>query len=398
MDLGIMKQLEGFGALFEGLLIESASRPQGCTKIQHMKTRTTLKSMIIALPALCLLACTPDKDSSKGLAPTLDNSHTAALVESAAQAPSVNPLNNANAPADYYKPERASQDKPVATGTMSKAVIKSETRGNDRQNFEQFMSEALCQDTLKTRLKKSSIGGVKWTPLNQWSRMLTASFDGAVTFVSPTTLPGMWVRVTFYLNREAKIEMITQRFSTTYEFDSVPQDPRRLDCSKMRKTSKRSPMQRLDDKKNFTDHTLVEQMKKNKSGVLYLWSPNMSFSYSTGYGVDRNGIGLIKKAVQQLGGEVALDIAMDPAAKQSQLDRILANPKVNQQLNASMLRPAHSLEVMMRGMDHHYPSIIVYSNGRIGKGMLPGVATADGYAKFIKKQIAEIQADLAEGK
>jgi hypothetical protein len=363
-----------------------------------MKTKPTFKSILIALPALCLIACTGDKDKSKVLSENLDGAQVAALVESAAQPPAVNPLNNANAPAEFFKPERASQEKPVAAGTISKAVMKSETRGNDRQSFDQFMSEALCQETLKTRLKKSSIGGAKWTPLNQWSRMLTASFDGAVAFVSPTTLPGMWVRVTFFLNREAKIEMITQRFSTTYSFDSLPQDRRRLDCSKMRKTTKHSPLEQFDDKKYFTDHTLVEQMKKNKAGVLYLWSPNMSFSYSTGFGVDRNGIGMIKKAVQQFGGEVALDIAMDPAAKQSQIDRIMANSKVSQQLNASMLRPAHSLEVMMRGMDHHYPAIIVYANGRIGKGMLPGVATADGYAKFIKKQIAEIQADLAEGK
>ncbi len=265
-------------------------------------------------------------------------------------------------------------------------------------DFESRLAETLCKDTVKNRLT-GTVGGFKWKSLNQWRKRLAPSQDGSDIFVSPTNIVGIWLKVQFFANKEAAIEVQTPSMSALYEFTTLPNDRKQLDCSRLTKKLKPFKISSEEKAKRFTDRDLRQLIKTNKIGIVYLWSPKMGYSFSREKGVRFNGIDNIQEAASRLSdlGSVKVSYAVEPTSNDAKaLRRWLAQKRPGKPVSEDMLKPVHSIEVFNRSMNHHYPSILVYANGRIAEAMLPGVETVEGYEKFIREQIAKIKTDLSK--
>jgi hypothetical protein len=128
---------------------------------------------------------------------------------------------------------------------------------------------------------------------------------------------------------------------------------------------------KIEKKKNiFTDSDLSNLMKKNKKGMIYIWSPGMVYSmdyYST-----------FKFMASKL--DLPLTVLMDPYFDEAEGKKIAVNFKF-----PYMDRRVESVELLMRNIDTHYPETLVYSNGKLSDHRIVGVMTSD----ILEKEIAE---------
>jgi hypothetical protein len=233
----------------------------------------------------------------------------------------------------------------------------------------------------------------------EWTLLPRRGTDGSVRFLSPTTLPGLWTVVTRHLNGEPVVERVTARFTSTYTFAVDAKDPAADSCEVAKETQK--SVRVFDDSvmaNALTDHGILEMVRVNPHGVIYVWSPHMPFSYSSAQEESgANGLRNIHEAVERvaraLGEPVALDIGVDPTASASLIRSVVRGEP---HLDDGMARPVHALELFFRNMNHHYPAVLVYSNGLISRHIYPGVETPDKYAQVIVGQIEALRARRAE--
>jgi hypothetical protein len=107
----------------------------------------------------------------------------------------------------------------------------------------------------------------------------------------------------------------------------------------------------------YTDEMLKTALGKGGSGIVYAWSPQMPLSVW--------GFNEAKAMAKKLKMDFVpvLDPGADPAtATQLSKEKHLANS----------LHQITSVELMERGMNLHYPSILVFKNGKIVGSLIPG--------------------------
>ena len=119
----------------------------------------------------------------------------------------------------------------------------------------------------------------------------------------------------------------------------------------------------------FTDADLEKILNKNKNGVIYIWSPNMSLS--------QRGVHEIQKAAKKV--NLPVTYMMDPVADETFAKEFIKEQK----LPEPAMKRVNSRELAGYGATIHYPALIVYRNGKICKTVQRGYRDQEAYRKII---------------
>ena len=122
---------------------------------------------------------------------------------------------------------------------------------------------------------------------------------------------------------------------------------------------KPTPSLSSQDPKNFADQDLFKLLKNSPQGVIYVYSDRMHLSVSA------------KPVIEKIGKDLNIPVL------------ILVDPESPTIKGVKM----GSADLFNRGMTLHYPSLVVYSHGKISSPMLPGYKSESFYKKFIQEHL-----------
>ena len=224
--------------------------------------------------------------------------------------------------------------------------------------------------------------------------------DGSSVYISPTSLPGRWVRVRKFMNGELQFSVLTKNQIEIYNYSQS--------CSYTRDIQARAygkPL-RNDGLQLFDDDDMIEKLERTENyGVIYLWSPGMGYSYqravdqrnaimqSDDLGRAISGIANVTEAANNVGHKLGMKITVtvlaDPFSRKDKIQRAYRSNQHD--LTAPMLRRAAAFDILMRSMGQHFPSLMVYGNGKIYRNIQPGLGTAEQYRQFIESAVAVLK-------
>lgn len=129
-----------------------------------------------------------------------------------------------------------------------------------------------------------------------------------------------------------------------------------------------TPRQR-ESSLDFTDSKLEKLLKKSleqsTSGIIYTWSPNMNLSIT---GADE---------IRSLAKKHGLELTLLHDSRASSRDIKSYNFVDSMKMRSKVL--------MDKGMEIHFPSILIYRNGVLGKYSRPGYDTKESLEKGVLK-------------
>lgn len=205
-----------------------------------------------------------------------------------------------------------------------------------------------------------------WEQKRGWVRGVS-EYDGVESFRTPTREIGRWIEADFYPSGVVAAYRITplSHWKTTF----TPQGER--SCSVARKRMPQ-PLDQSRMRRNFSDADVKRLLERGRKGVILAWSPHMPLSVMA--------IAKAKAAADRLG--VKFTAVLDPKAQGTLADAFLRRDR----LDSRYLKRIESVELIMRGMHNHYPSLIVYGGGQIKAGLLPGYTGTGVYESFIRER------------
>ncbi len=127
--------------------------------------------------------------------------------------------------------------------------------------------------------------------------------------------------------------------------------------------------------KSFTDTNLEELLAKNGSGVIYVWSPGMSFSAK------------FLKAYRAWAKSKKMDFAIvvDPRAT---MREVLAAENT---YGFSWERVRmNSVDLYMRSTTIHFPTALVFKDGRIHRSEIVGVMSVHDFESEVQKRLSSL--------
>lgn len=178
----------------------------------------------------------------------------------------------------------------------------------------------------------------EWKASKEWIRHHIGGLKDQF-FASPTQIIGEWV-----LLRKVPSGVVVAKTSQQGRIEALIKT---AGCSKEVKTYPHS----MPDKKKKTDKELRDFITSHKTGVIYVWSPQM--------GLSEKGKGQITQASKKL--KLPLLILED-----SEVD---------------------SLEFKMRNVDQHYPAVLVFKDSKIVSGVKHGYEKSDRYQSDISRML-----------
>ncbi len=198
-----------------------------------------------------------------------------------------------------------------------------------------------CPEKVKSILKE-------WKATNDWQEEKQAGLKGSF-FASPTDKVGEWV-----LARRIPNGTVLSKARDDGRIEIVF-DEKKCD-SKTKTYTHKKPS-------GFTDTELESFVKKNKTGVIYVWSPRMSLS--------ENGIKEIQTAARSKKLPVLVLMDKDLPASERQ--------KLEKKLGKDVTRTVDSFELNMRHVQMHFPALLVFKDQKILPGVKYGYEKADRY-------------------
>lgn len=214
----------------------------------------------------------------------------------------------------------------------------------------------------------------------EWSLPSAREMDGSRRLHSPSQILGVWIEARVFMNGETLLRRITANYVETRTFD--------LESCKIKKTVQKarelfdSP---VASRTRFTDRDLRELVENNSRGVVYIWSPNMPYSFQRRLN-GKSGIEILRELGQKMGLKVT--VILDPSASAGYARQLVSQ---NSYMKPESLRSAQSLELSLRSMRTHFPALVVYANGRLSRHGYPGLGTEEEYAKYIRGELNELQ-------
>jgi len=205
----------------------------------------------------------------------------------------------------------------------------------------------------------------RWAPGGRWRREL-GSLDDQSVFRAPSPQIGTWIELHRSLTGEVKVLRISARDASEYSWNPLNCEPRYR-------------FQKLpyDDKalrEAFSDDYLRQQVHRHRAGLIYAWSPAMPLSL--------RAYRAIQKAARRL--HLVMIPVLDVQASPSEAAKVA---RLNE-LEPDALRRMESVELFMRGMSVHFPSVLVFRNGKIQGETIPGAHTEDVYLTMIRRELA----------
>jgi hypothetical protein len=204
-----------------------------------------------------------------------------------------------------------------------------------------------------------------WGATRDW--MITIGrADGMRIYRTPTDRTGSWAAVTLFPDRHVEASRVSWSTQLRVRFES-PDCQARVESTLVKHDAKLSA-------DAFTDEALEAAIAHTRRGVIYAWSPHMPLSVL--------GLGYIHEAAKKLHADVIT--VLDPMAQARAVRDLVSQGKVKREAT----RRIASLDLLMRGMNVHYPSILVVRDGKIASHMLPGLESEKLYEDFMRKQLA----------
>ncbi len=117
------------------------------------------------------------------------------------------------------------------------------------------------------------------------------------------------------------------------------------------------------ERAGFTDKNIAAFIRKNKTGVIYVWSPRMDLSVK--------GIQEIQKAAREKKLPVLVLMDKDVPAHEK--------VKLEKKLGSSVTTTVDSFELNMRHVQMHFPAVLVFKNQKIQPGVKYGYEKAHRY-------------------
>ena len=125
--------------------------------------------------------------------------------------------------------------------------------------------------------------------------------------------------------------------------------------------------------KSFTDEDLNYLMKVLPGGIVYVWSPHMPYSMK--------GIRIIQAVGDRL--RLPVFLLVDPHANRT----LALDAQRIFQLGDKDMRPVGSWTLIQRNITTQFPSVVVFKNGNLRGGTIPGVKSEEHYLKLIERQL-----------
>lgn len=127
-----------------------------------------------------------------------------------------------------------------------------------------------------------------------------------------------------------------------------------------------------NDLKGFRDENLKKLVSKNKSGMIYLWSPHMTISVQ-----ELSEIFLARKKIK-----TPFTILLDKNADMDLAKKMVSDLK----LPIDYLLTMNSRKLEKFGVTIHFPSLVIYKNGKLKK-RVPGYTGVPGIQDMIKEHL-----------
>jgi hypothetical protein len=220
---------------------------------------------------------------------------------------------------------------------------------------ERMLSGARCEPVIRARLAEwqADLGAALSDP---------AGPTGMRSVRVPTGAIGLWLRVAEMSQGEVAIERITATRIERLRFDD--------ECVATEFVVD-AP---VPEPGAFTDSDLIARVARGGRGVFLLWSPHMPLS------VDQHAV--LTAVAQELGLEVVL--LLDPTADGNYAARVAGE----RGLPPGATRPLGGIELAMRGITTHTPSLQVFAAGRLVGPVLYGYRGSAALRDALERVIA----------
>ncbi len=214
-----------------------------------------------------------------------------------------------------------------------------------------------CSNEINKLLQKHQSKG-EWTQLS--------STDGDIVKRSPTSNIGEWVQI---INRKSgdKVSIIKPDSMTDYTVDTS--------CMVKKEVSSHHFLNAKFEKNKkdfFSDQDLKLKMKKNKLGLIYVWSPKFIYSVKE--------FSAIKKTAESLGYSFHAVMAADDNPEK-------LNSSSFSHISKDFRRRNASLELLLQKSDLHSPTMFIYKNNKWSAKPLVGVFTKKALEQELKKYL-----------
>lgn len=219
----------------------------------------------------------------------------------------------------------------------------NETPAKSLQNFKCYQQAQKLMD--------------KWQVTGEWTRHFDGE-KGDLKLVSPTRTFAKWFEIK--LGEKPSVHLISPQRILNVAYDG--------NCHAT--TTMNARIVKLDDRK-FNDRELAQLIERNKTGLIYAWSPHMPLSI--------DGINEIKQAAAKL--NLPVTFVLSPHANMEFAKKVLNEKK----LPAEYLKVYDSLEMVERGSSLHFPSLLIYQNGKLFRRARPGHEVSKIFETYLKK-------------
>jgi hypothetical protein len=218
-----------------------------------------------------------------------------------------------------------------------------------------FLSHVRCQKSVSAALKTLGV-------LPHWRRQVDPG-PGGLSYRTNTTQFGKWIEVHIAPNSNLELHQVDPAGSQTINWD--------LACVKKTTITKNK-----DAGVNaFRDSDLAELMKKNKTGLIYIWSPGMVYSMDFYPEFERTA--------HQM--KLPLTVLMDPYFDETQ-----AKEKAQEFKMPFLNRRVEAVELLMRDIGTHYPETLVYKNGKLSDERIVGVMSPEVLESEISSNLRKL--------
>lgn len=207
-----------------------------------------------------------------------------------------------------------------------------------------------------------------WAPRPFWEEVVTSA-SGARAFRTQGEQLGTMIELTLHDDGEAEATRLTARTALTTSWNPI-------DC--MARVSLDTYAASKPAHPAFTDEDLKAVLASHPKGVIYAWSPHMHLSLKALPG--------LRAAAAKLGLKIVP--VLDPSAEPS-FSRESAGKGG---LAAKDLRRIESVELLGRGMTLHYPTLLVFSGGKLSRRMIAGFRDAAQLELLIGRELADLGA------
>lgn|GEM_PF-2970511 len=223
-----------------------------------------------------------------------------------------------------------------------------------KQSPRQILENVRCKPQLQKQLSD-------WQMTGEWVKQASGGND-QVSLETPTMKFAQWIRVEVK-GTEPRLALLQALSFGEVTFDQA--------CKPSLTVSSHPNPAIFKDR--FTDKDLLTKLKVHQQkGMIYTWSPNMRWSIE--------GIAEIKAVAKKM--NIPLTVLVSPRATKQSISELVQSGKVK----ASDTQMHSSVELVMRGMSLHDPSLLVWKNGQLQRWARPGHEHAARFEQWLKKE------------